>query len=93
MTYTTNSVASGSYTNILLSNLLATRLSLLANGSCTSVVSATIAPAGRTIVYSVTPPALGCTINASTGELSPKNATATTGTVTVRAADSVLSSC
>jgi len=63
---------------------------LCADGSSTSTASATITPDTRTITWSIQGDALGCSINSSTGVIT---AGTTTGTITVRAADSVLSSC
>jgi len=63
---------------------------LCADGSSTSTASATITPSSRTITWSIQGDALGCSINSSTGVIT---AGTTAGTITVRAADSVLSDC
>lgn len=63
---------------------------LCADGSSTSTASATITPDTRTITWSIQGDALGCSINSSTGVIT---AGTTAGTITVRAADSVLSDC
>jgi len=65
---------------------------LYTDGASTSDADATIEPAGRTIEWSIVDNPLGCIIDPSTG-LITAGAGTTAGTITVRAADSVLSDC
>lgn len=89
-THTHTSSATGNYTNISLANLQFTAATLIAEGSCVSIASATINPSGRTIVYSLPGSNLGCSINSSSGEIT---ACSQAGTLTVRAADSQQPNC
>jgi hypothetical protein len=63
---------------------------LYADGESHSTASATITPDTLTITWSIQGNALGCTINSSTGVITPGT---TEGTITARAAASVLATC
>lgn len=75
-----------------VSNITFSYPELYTDGASTSDADATIVPAGRTIEWSIVDNALGCIIDPSTGVITAGPGTSA-GTITVRAADSVLSDC